>query len=274
MATASRRFQPYHGRDGDHVALLDFALAAAQLLDPTFKPPKALISMQDPEGMQDVMHTIQRWGSQTQGFETVYTVELEPRASGQAVDQIKLTTFGLPSDITLDMECTRSWYDPRFIEIHVAGPEDAIAQVIADFETTFGGSQMDPSKLKLTLVSAEVSLKVGAYEAAVMKAEEVLKLDPEQPDAYFVIGAAKMALGDLPGAEENLKLAVAKQATHLFAWFNLAKLYEMQGNLKAALNAYQTVLAAPTDPDLDSEFMNTVVAAIGDLMGRIASANQ
>ena len=270
MPSATKRFQPYYGRDGDVIRLLDFAHAAGQLLDPNFNPPKVMLSKDETEGLQDVMHYNKRWGNQEQGFETFHTVELEPRAGGHAVDRVWLATFGLANDAKIEMECTRSWYDPRFIEIRVEGLQAAVDEIIAKFVDQFGGSQMDPAKLKETLLSAEVSLKAGAWDAAIMKAQEVIKLDDAQPDAYFVLGAASMANGDLPTAKENLMKAVELAPNHLHAWFNLAKVYEQLNELREALNAYRQIINAPPDPNQPPEFMNTVMAAIGELMKKIS----
>lgn len=267
MASASKRFQPYHGKDGDYIRLLDFAHAAGQVLDPGFSPPKVMLSKDESEGMQDRMHSNKRWGNEAQGFETLHTIELEPRASGHAVDRVELKTFGLAEGASLELEVTRYWYDPRFAEIRVSGPEEAVRQVLADFEEQFGGTQMEPEKLKERLVSAEVSLKAGAWEAAIMKAEEVLKLDESQPEAYFVIGSASMATGELEKAVENLTRAVELAPEHAHGWFNLGKVYEQRGDLEEALGAYQKVLANP--PVDDANFMEAVMAAIGALMKKI-----
>lgn len=216
MARQTKRFQPYHGDDGDYCSLLDFALPAAQLLDPAFNPPKALISREDTEGMQDMMRFYKRWGNEQQGFETTHIVELEPRASGQAVDRVQLNTFGLLDGCSLEIECARVWYDPRFIEIKVEGPQVAVEQLIVDFELQFGGTQLDPSKIRQTLVSARVSRRVGALDAAIMKADMVLDLEPDNPEALLekaqalaakreteqVVSVAKRVLEHEPGSEE------------------------------------------------------------------------
>lgn len=204
----TKRFQPYQGRDGDHESLLNFALPAAQRLDPGFQPPKVLIAREDTEGMQDVMRYFKRWGDAHKGFETTHTVELEPKASGHAVDRMELSTFGLPEGCRLELECARVWHDPRFIEIRVEGPEAAVAAILADFEATFGGTMLDASQVRLTVVSAQVSLSVGANDAALMKAQQVLDVEPENVEALLVKAGAQQALGQVTESLQTLQQLV------------------------------------------------------------------
>lgn len=190
-----KRFQPYQGRDGDYQSLLNFAKPAAQILSPGFDPPKALLAQEDTEGKQALMRFYKRWGNAQQGFESTHTVELEPKADGAAVDRVELRAIGLPDGCRLEIECAREWYDPRFIELRVAGPQVAAVQVLADFEATFGSTRLDPANARMALVSAQVSLNVGATAAALMKAEMVLDIESENVEALLIKAKAQQTLG-------------------------------------------------------------------------------
>ena len=144
MARASKRIQPYEAADGDHRTLLAFARQAARRLDPHFDPPATLLERQDTEGMQDVMRFYKRWGDEQHGFETTHTAELEPRASGQMLDRVQLNAIGLAAGAKLEVECTYSRPDPRFIELRVDGDEAAVKEILATFEQQFGGGQIGP----------------------------------------------------------------------------------------------------------------------------------
>lgn len=262
MPSASKRFQPYEGKDGDYTRLLDFALAAAKHLDPQFNPPKVLLSKDESEDMQDVMHFNKRWGNETQGFETFHTVELEPRASGQAVDRVQLRTFGMAHKASIEMEVTRSWHDPRFAEIKVSGPQEGVQKVIIDFVTHFGATKLDPSQIKKKLVSAQVSFKVGAWDAAIMKADSVLEVDEAQALAHFVKGAALRAKGDLQGARRHLSRAYQLDPKHQLTLSNYANLFEELSQSDKALTLYQKILDAPRDSSLRAEFYEAIERAI------------
>lgn len=144
MARASKRIQPYEAADGDHLTLLRFARQAARRLDPHFDPPATLLERQDTEGMQDVMRFYKRWGDEQHGFETTHTAELEPRASAQMVDRVELSAIGLAGGAKLEMECTYSRPDPRFVELRLDGDEAAVKEILANFEKQFGGGQIGP----------------------------------------------------------------------------------------------------------------------------------
>jgi tetratricopeptide (TPR) repeat protein len=265
MAIKTKRFQPFQSGDGNINRLLDFAWSAAQQLDPTFDPPRESISKDEPESQQDVMKYVERWGHDTQGFDTLHQVELEPRASGQAVDKIVVTAFGLASGSSLELEVTRSWYDPRFAEIRINGPKAEVKQILAQFETAFGATKLDPSRIRIELVSAEVSFKVGAYDAAIQKAESVLKVSPDEALAHFVIGASSLAKGQDDDAQEHLSRAYELDPEHQLTLSNFARLQERLGNAKDAQRLYERILAAPVDSSLRPEFYEVIRESMNKL---------
>ena len=139
MARGSQRIQPCDLEDGEHFSLLRFAHMAAHTLDPNFNPATEEFSEDGPENMQSVMHFHKRWGTPKQGFETIHTAELEPRASATVVDRIRLKAIGLAAGCGLEMETAREWQDPRYIEITIEGPDQALKEVLAQFQYFFGG---------------------------------------------------------------------------------------------------------------------------------------
>jgi tetratricopeptide (TPR) repeat protein len=265
MTLKTKRFQPFQSGDGNINRLLDFAWSAAQQLDPNFDPPHESISKDGPEGQQDVMKYVERWGDDTQGFHTLHQVELEPRASGQAVDKIVVTAFGLASGSNLELEVTRSWYDPRFAEIRIDGSEKEVGQILAQFEAEFGKTKLDPSRIRIELVSAEVSFKVGAHDAAIQKAESVLKVSPDEALAHFVIGASRLAQGQLEDAKLHLSRAYELDPAHQLTLSNFARLQEKLGDIEEAKRLYTLILEAPVDSSLRPEFYEAIQNSMNKL---------
>jgi hypothetical protein len=173
-------------------------------LAPGFDPPKVLIAREDTDGMQAVMRYYKKWGDEQQGFETTHTVELEPKANGLAVDRVELSAFGLPEGCRLELECAREWLDPRFIELRIEGPKETVAAILVDFEAAFGGTRLDPANVRMTLVSGEVSLTAGATQAALMKAEMVLDIEPENIEALLLRAKSLQALRQTTQTRETL----------------------------------------------------------------------
>ncbi len=143
---ATRRIQPYDAPDGDYATLLSFARSVVLLLDPGFEPPADLVEQDDTEGMQDRMRFYKRWGDAQHGFASTNIVELEPRASAQMLDQLVLSAIGLADGAILELECTWSRPEPRFVELRVAGGAASVPLVVAAFQRQFSaGSDSSPA---------------------------------------------------------------------------------------------------------------------------------
>ena len=87
------------------------------------------------------------------------------------------------------------------------------------------------SNLALVLESA------GRREAAVNALIEAAKLAPHSPEILANLAAAQFALGRIPEAEASARAALAADANHAPAWYNLAHALEPQGRLLEAMDA-------------------------------------
>jgi Flp pilus assembly protein TadD len=84
---------------------------------------------------------------------------------------------------------------------------------------------------------------------ALKAAEAALSTAPGNPDYVYLRGAARMALKDLPGAEQDFRQALTIKPDHVGALSDLAVLLSSTGKKDEARQLLQKVLAIrPGDP--------------------------
>jgi Tfp pilus assembly protein PilF len=82
----------------------------------------------------------------------------------------------------------------------------------------------------------------GDLAAAEEAYEDVLRLDPQNPFAYYNLGAISQGRGDADVAETNYRAALQIDADMVPALFNLAILRTQADDLKEATSLYEHVL--------------------------------
>ncbi|HEX8218997.1 MAG TPA: tetratricopeptide repeat protein [Chloroflexia bacterium] len=243
-ASRNIRYQPYLDQDQNSAPLLDFLKRHVNVLDPGFKAPPDEWTEERKDSDMDMVR-ITSCGT-VQGYRVSYNETYESRAMGIAVSGVTVEAFGLPPGCEFWIKCERYWYDPRYLELRVSGPEQA-AQAVADaFASEFGSNQEQPlseTQARVELVSAESSLRVGAWQAAEMRARAVLKWQPDNLDAAFILGAALLAQKQYTEGEDLLRWVVARNEKHVDAWYNLGNVTLETGRAYEAELYYLKALA-------------------------------
>jgi tetratricopeptide (TPR) repeat protein len=169
---------------------------------------------------------------------------------GIAVSGVTVEAFGLPPGCEFWIKCERYWYDPRYLELRLSGPEQAVRAIAGAFESEFGPNQDQPlseTQIRVELVSAESSLRVGAWPAAQMRARTVLKWQPDNLDAAFILGTALLAQKQYSEGEDLLRRVVAGNDKHVDAWYNLGNVTLETGRPGEAELYYLKALALSPD---------------------------
>lgn len=284
MRSERKQIQPYETSDGNYKLLLDFTRQIVTLLDVNFDPPETWHSESIEDEPWAYERIIRYQGNKSQGFKILHNKEYDPRTGGQAIDQVVVTAYGLPEGIALELECTRSWHAPRFIEIRVTGQEQVLAEVLQSFEKEFGGKLvLEESEIERNLSKANSSTRARAWSSAEIYARMVLEVDPQNSEALFYFGVARAAQGDLQNGEQYLLAAIERNSDYYDAWYNLGLLYlnrkepekglealkrsleiepdnhpvlyqlgralESLGQIDAALNAYRDAVRTSPNPD-------------------------
>lgn len=93
------------------------------------------------------------------------------------------------------------------------------------------------------IVSASEAVARGRWPDAIAAAEQVLAIDPEDPEGLLLLGIAHAGAGDLDVARASLERAVRLDPEHAQAWTSLAEvcrgLDELREAAEAALRAWR-----------------------------------
>lgn len=103
------------------------------------------------------------------------------------------------------------------------------------------------------------------YSLAIAEFQEAVQLDPTNADAYFNLGAAYKASGDLESAAKSLQDSVLRDPNSVRSLFELGEVYRLLDRLAQAIRAYS--MAADLDPrNFDLQFrLATCYHQSGDL---------
>ena len=292
MNTQTRHIQPYRAVDGDYVTLVDFALQVAPALDSEFKPP-VIWSERTTEAVpceRDVICFA--YGDAERGVRVHHTTHHDPRASGDARDEVLVACFGLRKGSSLELRAVRPEHGQRFIEIQVAGSDNAVNDILERFDSRFERERCpygtDVSRL---IETARAAIRLQAWRVAETSALEVLKREEQNSEALMYLGLVKAAQGFGPEGENlllasltfnprdhnayyNLGVLALQQGRCIFAsdafrhgltidpgnhqlLFQLGRALERLGMMKEAFESYQQALLHRPDPDQDWKLTGT-----------------
>jgi tetratricopeptide (TPR) repeat protein len=259
MTRRTIRYQPFKAFDGDYETLLRFAEKGAALLSPGFTPPATRTpEWIEPEG-EERYWTRRGWsrGDSERGFAVTFGQTIEPRCDGIAASSASVRIYGLAEGVEFTITCARDWFDPRYLEMTVAGPEAAVGAVVRMFETEFAPiSDRVPSggELDIELIGIKSALRWRQWEPARARAEYVLRFRPDDPEALFALGVAAGATGDAKRALELLSRVVELSPEHHDAWYNLGIAFIETGSPDKAVDALERALSlSPGDGDIKKQ---------------------
>ncbi|NDJ52498.1 MAG: tetratricopeptide repeat protein [Chloroflexi bacterium] len=245
MASITQRFQPVSAGDGEADPLLQFARSVAPLLDVDFTASEDQLDesvIEDPGRKRTLRR---RYGDESRGFRVVLEQELEEGAEASTADKVLVTAYGLPPDISLEIERSRDYFEPRFVELRASGPDETILQQIkAQFEASFKPEERSLTVEELTqaIASIRAAIRAGRWPAVEIRARQVLDSDPAEAEALFALGVARAAQGDLEVGAIYLKETLEADPEHYDALYNLGLIHINQGLPELAIDFLQRSL--------------------------------
>jgi tetratricopeptide (TPR) repeat protein len=109
--------------------------------------------------------------------------------------------------------------------------------------------KLQPADPRPRATAVMLLINANHPQDALKVAEEALATAPGNPDFLYLRGASKMALRDLPGAEQDFRQTLSIKPDHLAALSDLAVLLTTTGKKDEARQLLQKVLALkPGDP--------------------------
>jgi tetratricopeptide (TPR) repeat protein len=102
-----------------------------------------------------------------------------------------------------------------------------------------------PTRIPTLLKLSEIQLILTQYDASILTLNEIIKIDPQNAEAYFMLGTNLKAMGQTERAINAFQTATEFDSKLTDAWISLGNIFETK-NDKAALGFYQN--ATNIDP--------------------------
>lgn len=111
-------------------------------------------------------------------------------------------------------------------------------------------ARLFPERIPTLLKLSEVQMILGQFENSVYTVNEILRLDPQNNEAFFMLGMNFRALGQMEKAINSFQTAVENDPEMIDAWLILGELHEKNGTGKP-LQFYENALRiAPDNPQV------------------------
>ncbi len=109
---------------------------------------------------------------------------------------------------------------------------------------------LSPDDIRLPLLESRILLLLGLAAEAIAVAERAIGMEPENPDAHYQRGTARMALRSFEDAERDLRGALELAPDHTAAMSDLAVLLAVRGNTAEARRLLQRILELRPDDEI------------------------
>ncbi|MEZ5040925.1 MAG: tetratricopeptide repeat protein [Saprospiraceae bacterium] len=95
-------------------------------------------------------------------------------------------------------------------------------------------AKLYPERIPTLLKLCEFQLTLKQHQASMRTIDQILKLTPQNPDAYFMFGMNFKEIGDTNRAINSFQTAVEINPDYIDAWINLGQLHAAIGGALAA----------------------------------------
>lgn len=270
MIEQTKRIQPFSASDGEFVILVEFAIQAARILDPAFKPVDYW-SERVTDNLSDEHNIVSfHYGEEPRSVKILYRQACEPNSRSHREDDVIVTCQGLPDSLRVQLRMARLNTDSRFIEIEVAGPEKPVSLILEGFEKRFITDHIPEEKeIEYTLRSARAAAQIHAWRTVELNAKKVLDSEPHNSDATMFLGIVKAAQGYEPEGESLLLASLIFNPSNFDAYYNLGRIVLDQGRCILASEAFKKGLTIePTYHPLHYQ-LGRALERLGDLKGAL-----
>lgn len=190
-----------------------------------------------------------------------------PETNNPAIDGLSAAIAQSPNDPALYAERARMFYendgfDGAIRDLNKALSLDStnvdylhlLADVYLDYfksrqalKTMERAAELYPERIPTLLKLAEFQLILKQYNESMKTIDQVLRLDPQNADAYFWFGMNFKEKGDTVRAINSFQKAVEINSDLVDGWINLGQLYSAIGDPLAARYFENAMRVAPGD---------------------------
>jgi tetratricopeptide (TPR) repeat protein len=119
--------------------------------------------------------------------------------------------------------------------------------------------QMYPERVPTLLKLAEFKHIVEDYDGSILTLNEVVRLDPQNAESYFMLGMNFRALGDRERAINSFQTAVENDSQLTDAWLILGDLYEEKKDPKALKYFESAILSNLNVSSMNNTFIYNIL---------------
>lgn len=199
------------------------------------------------------------------------TKKAVPKSTGDSlVDQISKQIEKSPDDIDLLYQRASILYDKEEYEASILDLEKAMSidslkpeiyHLLADNYLDYYRSRealdmmekvvrLFPERIPSLLKLSEIQMILNQNENSIFTVNEILRLSPQNNEAYFMLGMNFRALGEIDRAINSFQTAVENDPEMVDAWLILGELHEKKGS-KDAIRFYDNAInVAPDKPEV------------------------
>ena len=109
---------------------------------------------------------------------------------------------------------------------------------------------LHPKRIPSLLKLAEIQQILEQYDAAMVTVGQIMKVDPNNAEGFFMLGVNHTLMGNKPMAIKTLQRAVEIDPEHYDAFVLLGNIFEEDKNPLAGQYYENAVLSAPNNPDI------------------------
>lgn len=182
-----------------------------------------------------------------------------------AIDQLTEAININPNDPVLYYQRAQLFFDKEIYDYAIADLQFAIKidslnpdyrHLISDAYLNYGHAQeaeaaldetlrLYPERIPTLLKLAELKYIMEQYDGSIWTINEIVKLDPQNAEAYFMLGVNFLAINDKPRAINSFQTAVELDSKLTDAWIYLGELYEEKKDSKALQYYESAILSNP-----------------------------
>ena len=186
------------------------------------------------------------------------------------IDQLTLEIDKKPDDVQLLYQRASAYYDKDEYQASINDLEKALSidslqpqiyHLLADNYLDYYRSRealdmmeevvrLFPERIPSLLKLSEMQMILNQNENSVFTVNEILRLSPQNNEAYFMLGMNFRAMGDIDRAINSFQTAVENDPEMVDAWMILGELHEAKGSKDAVKYYDNAISVAPDKPEV------------------------
>ncbi len=130
---------------------------------------------------------------------------------------------------------------------------------------------MTQAQTESMMQEADTFIESGNLASAINTYNKIIEIDPQQDEAYAMLGAIKGEQGDIPGAIESLEKAISIKQDNASAWLTRGFIAQQQGDTDKAIECFRNAAQYNASDDIAHYSLAGMLLEKGEVREAIAS---